>query len=46
MENLGIMVVMEADKSNGSISWLGEQESAGQMGLWKTVGQSYFETAY
>ena len=30
--------------SSGSIGWLGEEASAGQMGLWKTVGQSYFKT--
>lgn len=32
MENLGAMVVMEADKSGGSVSWSGDQSSVGQMG--------------
>lgn len=31
MDNLGTMVTVEPDESNGSISWLGEQASVGQM---------------
>lgn len=36
MESFETMVAMEADKSNGSISWPGEQVSGG--GIMKEVG--------